>query len=133
MSDKKVKRRIVPTQILNDEPVSTKGSLQQNQWSTTTQDHFKALHRKDAVKKIRERAVALGYEKERKERGGRKGMDDGDHGGHHEHLSDFSEYVLYFVGMRPHSRGVSLLDYLRKNFEKGMYFSSRTKRFRKLR
>ena len=134
MSDpKKVKRRVVPTQII-DEPASTKGALDKGEWSTRMQDHYKSLHQKDAVQKIRERAVAMGYEKERKPRirkSENSRSDNSDHGSHHEHLHSFSEYVKHFASMKNHSKGVTLLDYLRKNYEKNMYLSSKTKRFRR--
>lgn len=130
----KVKKRIVPTQILDDQPKSVKGALQKGEWSTRYADHHKGLYEKDAIEKIRERAVALGYEKARKVRPrSKRNDDDGDHGTHKEHLSNFGEYVKYFTSMKPHSKGVSMLDYLRKMYEKHMYLSSKTKRFRRAR
>lgn len=135
MSDpKKVKRRVVPTHYVDDIPSSPKGELKKSQWSTRTQDHFKGLHDKDAIQKIRERAVALGYEKERKPRSksSSKRGDNENHGSHQDHLHSFSDYVKHFASMKNHSRGVTLLDYLKKNFDKHLYLSSKTKRFRRV-
>ena len=131
---KKVKRRVVPTHIVEDMILVTPKKKLDSQWSTHYQKHYNSLLEKGAVDKIRKRAVEMGYEKERKARpvtAKRKDDEDDAHGSHHEHLSSFSEYVKHFSSMKTHSKGVTLLDYLRKNFDKHMYFSSKTKRFRK--
>jgi hypothetical protein len=132
---KKVKRRVVPTHVVEEDiGASSKGALQKSEWSTRYQDHYKTLHEKGAVDKIRQRAIALGYEKERKVRvRSKKRADDGDHGTHDATLHHFGDYLKAFLSMRAHSKGVSMLDYLQKMFKKNMYFSSKTKRFRLVR
>lgn len=129
---KKEKRRIVPMHIVeNDEKKVTKPIT--SAYSETTQKHFKTLYHKDVEEELRKRAVKLGYEKERKPRSHKKKKDSHhDHGTHHEHMDSFSSYIKHFATMKSHSKGVSLYDYLRKNYDKHLYFSSTTKRFRKL-
>lgn len=150
---KKEKRRIVPIQVVEEEKPTKQvhfGSFTaKGKWdakaekhakragmedghSVKYQKHLEAVHGKDYVSKLNKRAVELGYEKERKKPIKKRADDSDDHGSHHEHLSDFKDYIKAFARMKTHSNGVTMYDYLKKNFDKGMYLSAKTKRFRKV-
>jgi hypothetical protein len=117
----------------------TKGNIESalGEASTHYKEHVATLYEKDAVDEIVKRAVRLGYETQRGgdniRRGLQKRGSDDAHGNHHLALANFNDYVKHFASMKTHSRGVSMLQYLQKNFDKGMYFSSKTKRFRRKR
>ena len=143
----KIKRRIVPTQVIEEESKSPhvktdkwdkksdkhirKAEMEGGQ-SVKYKKHLEALHDKDYHKKLNERANKLGYSGTSKATKSRASKEHVDHGNHGEHLHDMKEYVKEFVKMKAHSKGVSVYDYLKKQFGKGYYLSSATKRFRKL-
>ena len=100
------------------------------------QDFLDYAGSKDYEKELRERAVKLGYEKERKERKKsstrkKEKVPEESHGSHREFLNDFNTYVVEFAKMKAHAKGVSLFDYLKKNFKDGKYLSRASKRFRR--
>lgn len=103
--------------------------------STYFKDHVASLYKKDAVDDLIKRAIKLGYETQKGGDNIRRGIQrrnvDDAHGNHHLALTNFNDYVKHFASMKAHSKGVSMLQYLKKNFEKGMYFSTLTKRFRR--
>lgn len=131
---KKEKRRVVPTLVVESSAPEAKKSSKtalKSEYSERTQNHFKTLYHKDVEEQLRDRAVKLGYEKPRKPRPASK-KERKDHGTHHEHMDTFGHYVKHWTTMKVHSKGVTLYDYLRKNYDKHLYLSSATKRFRKL-
>ena len=146
------KRRIVPIQVADNAPPPPPPSL--DKWdrraekhvkraameggrSTKYEKHLKQLHDADYVKRLEKRAVELGYQSERKKRSpsrsgkAAKRPDNRDHGSHHEHLSSLSDYIKAYSRMKTHSKGKSVYDYLKQNFEKGLYYSPLTHRFRR--
>lgn len=145
---KKEKRRIVPIQVVEEEKKKevvqfgdkwdaraakhARRAGMEDGHSIKYQKHLEAVQGKDYVQELNKRAVELGYEKERKKPAKRRVEDGGDHGSHHEHLSDFKDYIKAFARMKTHSKGVSMYDYLKKNFDRGMYLSAKTNRFRKV-
>lgn len=129
---KKEKRRVVPIHIVDEEERKEEKKPLKSAYSETTQNHFKTLYAKDVESQLRERAVKLGYEKARKPRPASKKSNHVDHGSHHEHMDSLSGYIKHFTTMKSHSKGVSLYDYLKKNYDKHLYMSSSTKRFRKV-
>ena len=151
---KKEKRRIVPIQIFEEEKKEADPPEKKDRWerkeerhlkragmeggqSTKYKKHLEAMHSdKDYLAKLQRRAVEMGYEKESKapkKRSKRRTESDIDHGDHHEHMGSFKDFVTAFAKMKTHSKGVSMYEYLKRNFEKGLYMSSRTKRWRKAR
>ena len=135
-SEKPKKRRIVPVQVVEEQKENLKEGPK---WSETTQRHFKKLYDKDYVQGLHKRAIDLGYEKERKPRKEnpkaqkrRKESENVDHGSHRESMHDLKDYVKAFCKMKNHGKHESLYSYLKKKFQAGMYFSSATKRFRKI-
>lgn len=149
---KKEKRRIVPIQVIDEERKEAEPSQKQDAWerkaerhskragmeggqSTKYRKHLEAMHTdKDYLAKLHKRAVEKGYEKEsKKPPRSRSKHADIDHGTHHEHMGSFKDFVAAFTRMKTHSKGVSMYDYLKRNFDKGLYMSSTTKRWRKMR
>lgn len=150
---KKIKRRIAPIQVFDEK--KEEKLFSPNKWkaeeekhmkrrgmeggrSVKYEKHLKGLHDKDYMDKLEKRAVELGYGKAKKPRSvsgsasKKNRIDDGNHGSHGEHLNDFRDYVKEFAKMKSHSKKESVHDYLKRNFDKGLYFSTATKRFRKL-
>lgn len=151
---KKEKRRIVPIQVFEEEKKEVESPKKsKDRWDRTEERHLKragmeggqsikykkhleALHfDKDYVSNLQKRAVELGYEKEpkRKRTAKKRSEPNVDHGSHHEHMGSFKDFVTAFAKMKTHSKGVSMYEYLKRNFEKGLYMSSQTKRWRKAR
>ena len=148
---KKEKRRIVPMQVFEEEKKEVESPKKMDHWdkkaerhlkragmeggqSTKYKKHLEALHSdKDYLSNLQKRAVELGYEKEskRKRTAKKRSEPDVDHGDHHEHMGSFKDFVTAFAKMKTHSKGVSMYEYLKRNFEKGLYMSARTKRWRK--
>lgn len=66
-----------------------------------------------------------------KKRGGNKHQG---HGSHHEHLTSLKDYMVHYLKLTKH-KGSKVsqteYDYLKQQFEKKRYYSSKTKRFRK--
>jgi hypothetical protein len=58
-----------------------------------------------------------------------------DHGDHYKYLSNIDEYIAHYCQMKKHPGKVNqtLYAYLKAQFTKGLYYSARTKRFRRYR
>ena len=150
---KKEKRRIVPTQVFEEEKKKEVEPPQKmDRWDRTEERHLKragmeggqstkykkhleAMHSdKNYIANLQKRAVALGYGKVSnapKRQSKKRSEPHVDHGDHHEHMGSFKDFVTAFAKMKTHSKGVSMYEYLKRNFEKGLYMSSQTKRWRK--
>ena len=147
------KRRIIPVQVVDAPPPSP---VKKDKWarkaekhlkragmeggrSVTYEKHLKSVHDPDYHKSVVQRALDLGYERSGKKVSSKssskstKARDVREHGSHHEHLSDWSNYIKEFARMKSHSKGVSIYEYLKKQFKNGLYYSPITRRFRKYR
>ena len=52
-------------------------------------------------------------------------------GDHHQHLANFEEYVVRYAELKSVAPHQSMAEMLRKQFDAGKYYSTKTKRFRK--
>ena len=152
----KIKRKIVPTLVAEVPTVTVQAKAsapkvkgppainaqtvaQHNMAPSTYQQEFlDYAQSKDYLKELEERAVAKGYSKEKKpakEKKPRKPKSEAanvDHGGHGQYLNDFNEYALELLKLKKHGKNGSLYDYLHKQFSSGKFYSTGSKRFRRV-
>ena len=142
---KKEKRRIVPTHIADSAPAAPaniprspeKHKGHDMRPSTYHEEFLKYVTDKHYLKELKQRAIAKGYEKESKkrkitgEKKPRKEKAEKDHGSHFEHLNSLRDYIKEFVKLKSHRKGMTVFEYLEKQFNSGKYYSPTSRRFRK--
>lgn len=109
------KRRIIPT-VIHDEKQSI-GNIESRRAGTEAQQkHY------ENILKIEQKYV--------KHKASTKHTE---HGTHWQHLHSFQEYLIEFCKLKKHNKTQTMYDYLKNNFDKGLYYSTKTKRFRRYR
>ncbi len=105
-------RRIIPTLITDLAPLI--GNIPQHQGTEAQNKHWNNIL-----------AIEQKYIKPSKSKKSHVG-----HGTHHEHLNSWPSYVLHYCEMKKINKDQSIYALLKKNYDKGRYYSSKTKRFR---
>jgi hypothetical protein len=144
---KKEKRRIVPMLVVDEKKssspakaaaVAPKKKEHDMRPSHLYNDFLEAVHKPGYADYARDRAVQLGYEKARKPvseekqaQRKKKKESHAEHGSHYEHMGNINEYIAKWAHMKAHGKGKSVYEYLKQNYDKGLYLSAKSKRFRK--
>lgn len=131
----KVKRKIVPIAI----PASAApmGNLSAAPKQSEVYSSFlKGVSAPGYLESLEKRATELGYQKAKKPKKPRaskpkKGVDPASMK-HAEHLSSFKDYAVEFIKLKKHKKGETLHEHLKKHFDKGEYYNTGTKRFRRV-
>jgi hypothetical protein len=128
----KPKRKIVPLLIAEDTKAAGNISKDPIKQSVVFKKHLEGLNEKNYINDLETRAVKLGYAKSKT--GKPRVIKDkhAKHGTHHLYLNDFNQYVVHYCGLVKKNKTATILEYLKKQFDLKRYYSSTTKRFRKL-
>lgn len=121
----KVKRKIAPVLVVEEKANLSSAPKQ----SVVYEEFLKKASAPSYIADLEERAVKLGYSKAKKARKPRKPKEVGKHA---EFLNSFADYALEFLRLHKH-RKETYYSYLKKHFDKGEYYSDKSKRFRKVR
>jgi hypothetical protein len=144
---KNEKRRIVPMLVVDEKKSSSpvkvgvvkKKKEHDLRPSHLYDDFLEAVHKPGYADYARDRAVKLGYEKARKPVSAekqaqqkKKKENHAEHGNHYEYMGNINEYIAKWARMKAHGKGKSVYEYLKQNYDKGLYLSAKSKRFRKV-
>jgi hypothetical protein len=112
----KIKRRITPTLVVDDNKTEQKGNIASKQFPT------------DALAKHYENILNI-------EKKYTKPSKATVHGDHHKYLDNLQDYIVEYCKLKNHTSKPTqtMFNYLKKNFDNHKYYSVKTKRFRKRR
>jgi hypothetical protein len=106
------KRRIVPVQVLDEKTVGNIPAASSMYPTAALEKHYQNIL-----------AIEKKYVKPSKSAI--------DHGTHYQYLHDFQQYVMKYLELKRGRANIPEITILRNNFDKHMFYSTKTKRFRK--
>ena len=144
----KQKRRIQPVAVTPAAPAPSPASAlpASSPRSVYFESFLQHAANPDYAREVEERAAQLGYEEldagskqqpaeKKKKRAPRKPKQEGppvDHGPHGEYLTDFDEYALQWLRLKRYNKEQTLYEWLKGKFDKGQFYSTKSRRFRRL-